>query len=217
MPNWASCSATFTGDKEAIDKIVATPFSADRWAPMPEALASVSTGSRKIGDKVVNKWRDNPDGTATIITELEEASLIAAYGAADWYQWASMNYGCKWAPSSIGEWQRVSDTEARVTFDTPWAPPVALFRTISEQEEDVEITLRYCEGGSDYWGIESFLNGWSSEVDGGAMSDYFDNHTTSEGCPDWNPEEMYCECSYYDTARGPLASFFETYGMHSGG
>ena len=76
----------------------------------------------------------------------------------DWYTWNINNWGCKW-DASIQSFERTSDEEITVTFETPWAPPVVLYKHLT-QETDWYPTAYYLEEGMAFVG---YVDGESEE------------------------------------------------------
>ena len=82
----------------------------------------------------------------------------------EWYGWNIENYGCKWNCDAI-DWNRTSDTSISFTFDSPWGPPIALYKNIEWIELENEwgsidyykVTARYLEEGMQFMG--QFIDG----------------------------------------------------------
>lgn len=221
MPNWVSNSMTVIGERVLIDKITERTFDSDDYRPMPEELANIHRGFTKIGDKEVRTWREveGEDGkTITVeVSAEEQLELLSKYGVLDWYEWNVQYLGCKWTPKEPGEWERVSSTKARVVFDTPWSPPMELMRYMSAQL-DINIELRYCEGGMDFMGMSQFTGGDEFITFYESLSENCVpvNHSSEAACDDWwgdEPDEG-CHCVTY---TGHLREFLEDFHMHTGG
>jgi hypothetical protein len=69
----------------------------------------------------------------------------------NWYTWNTTNWGCKW-DASVQSYSRISDEEITVTFETPWAPPIALYQYLSSDAEDWYATAYYLEEGCAFIG-----------------------------------------------------------------
>jgi hypothetical protein len=72
----------------------------------------------------------------------------------DWYQYNLDNYGCKWNCDAM-DWS-IEDTVdgqsmVRVTFDSPWGPPIKLYETLAE-DESLKVYAEYCEEGVGFVG-----------------------------------------------------------------
>lgn len=66
----------------------------------------------------------------------------------EWYEWNLNNYGCKWN-CDAQDWDR-SENSISFWFDSPWAPPIELYRKITEQGHEVH--AEYCEEGIGFVG-----------------------------------------------------------------
>ncbi len=67
----------------------------------------------------------------------------------NWYNWNITNWGTKWEASII-DWERTSDNEIFVSFDTAWSPPIAFYDTVTNDGWNVE--AQYYEPGMGYIG-----------------------------------------------------------------
>jgi hypothetical protein len=67
----------------------------------------------------------------------------------NWYNWNIHNWGTKWDANVI-DWERTSDTEIFVSFDTAWSPPIAFYDTLTNEGWSIE--AQYYEPGMGYIG-----------------------------------------------------------------
>lgn len=67
----------------------------------------------------------------------------------NWYDWNIDNWGTKWE-ASIHDWERQDDNTIWVSFDSAWAPPLALYQFMTDQGYDVE--AMYWESGMAFCG-----------------------------------------------------------------
>lgn len=68
----------------------------------------------------------------------------------EWYGWNLENYGCKWNCDAY-DWQRVEPESISFTFDSPWAPPIALYHNIENIEiEDIAGNIDYYRVSAQY-------------------------------------------------------------------
>jgi hypothetical protein len=76
-----------------------------------------------------------------------------------WYWWCIENWGTKWEPS-IYSFERVNDNTLKISMDTAWGPPVALYNYMTEQgytidafynEEGMAFCGHYSDGSDDYY------------------------------------------------------------------
>jgi hypothetical protein len=68
----------------------------------------------------------------------------------EWYDWNVTNWGCKW-DASVHGYERTSDDQITVTFDTPWAPPNVLYEYLA-RETDWYPAAYYLEEGMAFVG-----------------------------------------------------------------
>ena len=67
----------------------------------------------------------------------------------DWYQYNIENYGCKWNCDAFN-WSMLSKNQLEISFDSPWGPPINLYRIINESGFTVEAS--YYEPGMQFVG-----------------------------------------------------------------
>lgn len=67
----------------------------------------------------------------------------------NWYEWNLSNWGTKW-DASIIDWERRDDNEIWISFDSAWAPPIALYDYLTENGWNVEAI--YHEPGMNFAG-----------------------------------------------------------------
>lgn len=77
----------------------------------------------------------------------------------NWYNWNISNWGTKWEANII-DWDRTSDTEIYISFDTAWAPPIAFYDSVMNEGWNIEAQYyecgmgfvgQYAEGNDDYY------------------------------------------------------------------
>lgn len=100
-----------------------------------------------------------------------------------WYEWSVENWGCKWN-CDAQDWQRTDENTIRFWFDSPWAPPIALYHTMHEM--DFEVTASYHEEGMCFVG--EFVDGFDEcyEYSDVESLDDIPEHIIEE----WNLYEM---------------------------
>ena len=135
MPNWCNNSITITGPKDKIKQLwegaTAEGDNAgllNTMVPMPEQLNDTTSPTP-------------PDSEQPMVD-----------GVTNWYDWRVNNWGTKWEVSSEGLELSDDGTEITGWFDSAWAPPLTAFQTYIEQNDDVNITCYYEEGGMDFAG-----------------------------------------------------------------
>lgn len=203
MPNWTSNSLTVTG-LEA-DRFLADIESAVEYdfishlIPMPEEIASISSGSMTIDGERVNHWRE-VDGRCVKVTNLDRQHLTDVHGTFDWYKWAQAHWGTKWSASDV----KVDGN--RIYFDTAWSPPRAAIETISKMYPDAVFRLAYAEGGSGFWGLAIYADG--DLIGEEESSDFWDPTTDADADDDGYP---------YSALQPDCRAHIEAYGLHCGG
>lgn len=60
---------------------------------------------------------------------------IATYQAATWYDWCRKEWGVKWNASQVSI--HASEEVLEITFETPWADPEPILRTLSTKFPDL--------------------------------------------------------------------------------
>lgn len=173
---------------------------------MPEVLHEIQSPvqivtpaelKKQLAD-IEERRAKNPDdvrGFQHGITKRMEAEYIKKYGTTNWYDWHCLHWGTKWNaynqdminntfmaiedPESNDE----SDVEAQFIFDTAWATPFNVLKTLSEQYPDIEIKVEYADEDCGYnCGIYTLKDGeiiGQHEPEGGtkqAMDIYFSLH-----------------------------------------
>jgi hypothetical protein len=77
-------------------------------------------------------------------------SAILPNPSGEWeYDWCVNNWGTKWDANSI-DWDRQDDNSIWVSFDTAWAPPIALYEYMERNE--YQINAMYHEPGMGFCG-----------------------------------------------------------------
>ena len=150
MPNWCDNQITITGPNSVIDKIekiTKEEKEADGLLnfmfPMPKALEGT-----EAGPPAKNKAE-----------KLERARLQVDYGAHNWYDWRTTNWGTKWDLCEFYGVDRQyhteqSEGESTISFgfSSAWAPPIGAYQYFLEQNEECSLKAYYYEGGCDFMG-----------------------------------------------------------------
>lgn len=139
MPNWCYNTLTLSGDADVISRI--KDWYKDRQSgktddvglfslfyPLPKALESTTAPSREP-----NK------------------ALIEKYGADNWYDYQTTNWGTKWDVRQIFT-EAETENEICLSFDTAWAPPIAFYKKLSEDYPKLHIMASYSETGVGFCG-----------------------------------------------------------------
>ena len=194
MPNWCTNRTTFAGPREELSKLRGSlsgpegTLDFQHFMPMPAELEGIKSGGITIDGVQYRNWRsiENADGTSRDIGMSREdvAELVRKYGAADWYEWNSQNWGTKWNPGSAN----VSEESGGVVYDydTAWSPPVGFLDKVAETFPQVTITNMYIDEAWNFGGVARWENGGmvmdTSAVgeDIRSISEWHDVHMGSE-------------------------------------
>lgn len=111
----------------------------------------------------------------------------------DWYAYNTENYGCKWN-CDAQDWYRDGDTIS-FWFDSPWAPPIALYQSIYNRDDGYMVYAEYCEEGLCFVGrfedgeeeYYEFNNGIEDLDD--IPEDLVENWNLRESLESWEEEE----------------------------
>jgi hypothetical protein len=142
MPNWCNNRLVVYGSADSVEQFLNDGINdSDEWSigtyfPMPEELEGTTSPSKETNKELIEK-----------------------YGADNWYDWHLQNYGCKWdceahdTPSvddiNIGGF----DGTLQIEFDSPWSPPTAWMKKISEKYPYLGFTLYFSEPGMNFCGV----------------------------------------------------------------
>lgn len=136
MPNWCYNTLTLSGDADVISRINDWYKQSDKkevglfglFYPLPDELKDTTAPSREP-----NK------------------ALIEKYGADNWYDYQTQNWGTKWDVRQIFT-EAETENEICLSFDTAWAPPIAFYEKLSADYPELIISASYYEGGCDFCG-----------------------------------------------------------------
>ena len=171
MPNYCNNIVTLTHEdpaqiKRVVDSLDSGLF--NEFIPMPEQL------------------RNTVKSTAT--PEEVYAKNVQDCGYESWYEFAIAEWDTKWdacSPEILDQ----TTTSIKLTFDTAWSPPIAVFDKLHELGFDVE--AYYHEGGMAYYGEYASGCNSSGEYDGTSRQ------TLRDTCPE-HIIEMFSLEDWYD-------------------
>lgn len=112
-----------------------------------------------------------------------------------WYQYNLDNYGCKWNCDAYDYSVDGEGTNLTINFDSPWAPPIALYDTLyNELDLGVlayydECGMAFCgryEDGDDYYYDYSGMS--ADEMEEEIPDDINDMFSLSENRREWEEE-----------------------------
>jgi len=143
MPNWCENDLVCQGKKDDLITLLhfvkgETDFDFDRIISYPIHLKKL-------------------DNACEILSDLAQKGLIPSENVPEsgyeieGYSWCVEHWGVKWNASEI---QIEEDREDRVTihFNTPWAPPIPIFKKLGSLFPRIQFTLYYYERGQMFHG-----------------------------------------------------------------
>jgi Ferredoxin-like domain in Api92-like protein len=204
MPNWCSNTLTTKGDAikfwERIEQIVPPGGKAEdffgNFVPQPKELGGIFVG----GGQYRKRWREGPNHERIPVPAEELERFQQEYGAKDWYEWSSANWGTKWDVTVVRDPAR-----DRLSFDSAWSPPREFVERLSLLFPGVRFVLAYAEGGMGFFGVEEIIDGevYERQYDQGGL---YKNDVHWEQNVD------------LDDALTPMAAkHLEKYGLGTGG
>lgn len=122
------------------------------WCDNSAHLRNIDIAKIDALEAELSKKNDEGRSMAELFTHL--CPNPAGKDAEGWYDWNCNNWGTKW-DANIIDWDRSSDDEMIVYFETAWSPPIALYEYLTEQGWEVEAL--YHESGCAYAG--QFIDG----------------------------------------------------------
>ena len=141
MPNWCNNTVSIAHqDPEKLRALVAAVNEGkfcNHVIPTPEDLNIVAG---RVGDDT------NPD---QIELERRQKENLEKYGAKDWYDFQTSNWGTKW---DVDPYEKVEFDPQGVTFgfDSAWSPPMGVYEELVNQ--GFSVTAYYYEPGMGYVG-----------------------------------------------------------------
>ena len=174
MPNHVTNQVTFKGSPERIKalrekcKYGEGAFQLQSFFPMPIELIGTTSPARIVSQDELNEWKRKLENgelsewekDSRPITKEESADLIKKFGANNWYDWHTHNWGTKWDCYDI-----LVESDNTIQFNTAWSTPVRAMIRLSELFPDVQIEVRYADEdfGSNV-GTYTLLNGEIEDI-----------------------------------------------------
>ncbi len=149
MANMCFNSLNISGPKEDVQRFLSavktneSQFDFNGAVPMPDELKNAQSPNA------------NPDSQ-------EAQNLIEKYGADNWYSWAIANWGTKWNPSCIDDWDiddSGNEMNINLCFETPWSPPTEFLLNASKVYSTLSFWNEFYEQGSENIGEHIIANG----------------------------------------------------------
>lgn len=156
--------------------------------------------------KLINKLMKQVEITESEATAQHEKTIFSCHKVIprpldkndDWYEWNIANWGSKWGAYDIqvadDSWE---EGHWAIYFQSAWSPNSPTIAELSKQHPQLRIHYRYYEGGSDFWGKETYEGGELIEEEGGELSNasceikteaFGDKHHWCRSCGD----SYYC-------------------------
>lgn len=159
MPNWCRNTLIVRGLEEPLARFHdahagrndddETTFSFKGSVPTPSVLSKVIASSpHKLWGRGGERLR---------IKERTLAFLKARYGAADWYDWQTANWGTKW-DAGTAHFDALPGRRI-YEFSTAWSPPIEWAKRVSLLYPSLEITIEYEEPGMCFAGTFTVRSG----------------------------------------------------------
>jgi hypothetical protein len=116
----------------------------------------------KIDELIIElKKADERDETYQILNTLRPKPE----GEEDWYMWNVNHWGTKWDVSIAG-YEIIDENTVSLSFDSAWAPPIALYEFL--ESEDWSVDAFYNEEGMGFCG--RYFDGFDDSYEYAGMS-----------------------------------------------
>ena len=172
MPNWCNNQMDISGTKEMMDEVESALKEGEllgKLLPVPPEL-NITAGS--LGHNTPEQLE---------LEEKEKANR-EKYGYANWYDFCVNEWGTKWDISLVS-YERLSETEITLSFDTAWAPPIVAYEKLVEM--GYAIRAYYYEPGMAFCG--RFEDGFDEYYEiGGKSADEVEAEIPAD------LDEMFC-------------------------
>jgi hypothetical protein len=153
MPNWCNNLLMLSGSSEALANFQ-NKFDNRRVIVDPDEPAREPT---KVG--LLSAFFPTPEelmrqtaGGVAVSSESSGDQLIQKYGARDWYDWRTTNWGTKWDVMQDGASFDQEGSCLFSSFESAWAPPIRGILVISTLFPDIQFDLQYEEPGCNFEG-----------------------------------------------------------------
>ena len=91
------------------------------------------------------------DSYAEELNQFKQQLNLKYFGAKDWYDWQTSNWGTKWDCGERGGDSRIDENNIVLNFDTAWSPPLNIYPIMEEQ--GYKIRAMYYEPGMCFAGV----------------------------------------------------------------
>lgn len=193
MPNHTSCLFRVTGTKAELEAFMdkarftdknemtgtecIVPFALSAFIPVPKELMEIASPVKILPDAEYKRQMSLPTEKGSsdpliaklqsqrrFISETESNALIEKYGANNWYDWTTENYGTKWDIYDQSDAWRVMPESIEIHFNSAWSPPTQGITTISKQFPNLQFYIAYADEGGFYIGYSEIHNGECEET-----------------------------------------------------
>ncbi|MDA2919714.1 hypothetical protein MYX76_09530 [Desulfobacterota bacterium AH_259_B03_O07] len=180
MPNWCYNKLRVLGDEKDVQDFVKkakgkdTELSLNNFVPMPKELENTRSPAWIVKEKEYEqavkkeKKESKKSGFALAlpITKKMSKEFFKKFGADNWYDWNTKNWGTKWnarGAKLIDEW----GDGAEYTFDTAWSSPLAWLEKVSLLYPNTDFLLKYEGEGMEFIGVAKANDGkvWDRGID----------------------------------------------------
>lgn len=217
MPNHVYQKLSVIGDLQELMKLALftrcpsrteekkwVPFSEDAFFPMPEDLRGTVSGSGAVipekeyaalvadADEVNRRKRAG----GMPITYKMAAEYAQKYGAANWYDWATQNWGTKWGTYYCEqEWHlSVEDSASTLSirFQSAWSPATLIVQRLSVGFSTLNFKLEYIDECWNFAGSQIIAKGAvirKDSVDCEKNNPHFVELAQSVGCTIYKDED----------------------------
>ena len=147
MPNWCNNNISISGPTDTIRQL---------WETANQE------GSGLLGAMAPSPQELKDTSSPSVDSDERQAELFEKYGSNNWYDWSVSNWSTKWDVDLEGlEFTDNGDGTGVIEgwFDSAWAPPIGAYELFCESNPDCDIEASYYEGGMDFGGFWSTLNG----------------------------------------------------------
>jgi hypothetical protein len=156
MPNWVTNIVELKGNAEQVASILEfvksdeREFDFNKIAPIPKELQNTQAPTNIISQKEYDEQEERL--ARGELTESEKSWGISRgltlelsmeykkrFGADNWYNWQTANWGTKWNASEVF----ISDNA--ISFNTAWSAPEPILAALSEKFPEVEFFIQFAD------------------------------------------------------------------------
>lgn len=196
MPNWVYNSLTVTTNTEAGGTVKDIAALVEQVGK-PFTVKQVDWKTGEKSDHMVHEpfsfWNiDRPEGEDL---EKYDESLGASGAFPFWYEWNNAHWGTKWDVSNV-HFDSHGPDHKQYMFDTPWAPPIEVLTTLSEQHPNLHIELEW-EEEQGFGGTFVFREGEAHETESYDIPESHADYVARGkecGCEVWSDEPIFDDC-----------------------